>query len=112
MGKLEPVDCVIVLGGATGLTTSERPQLGHSGERVALAARLFHAGLTKHIVVTGDSLTKLDTPYDSPQTQTVYLLKGLGIPAEAIIHCQAEIPLKKYSPSKPNLNCGRTSAAA
>ncbi len=77
--EVEPFDTVVVLGGGTGVTITGRPQLTMSGERLAVAARLYNLGLAKQLVVTGDVLIKRDLPYDGIYEQSVFLLKGMGI---------------------------------
>jgi uncharacterized SAM-binding protein YcdF (DUF218 family) len=81
---LEPLEYVVVLGGGTGLTTSDRPQIGDAGDRLVLGAGLINRKLAQNIVVTGDSLVKSESKYDSPREQSIYLLSGMGIAKESI----------------------------
>ena len=85
----EPFDAVIVLGGATGLTPSERPQLNAGGERVVLAAELYQQKLAEKIFVTGNSMQEKvagDEPsIESPRRQASEILQRLGVPESAIV---------------------------
>ncbi len=74
----EPFDAVVVLGGGTSLTPSEKPQLAEAGDRIALGARLYHAGLTPLLVAAGG--TELEGAIDAAE-----LWQQLNVPEEAII---------------------------
>jgi uncharacterized SAM-binding protein YcdF (DUF218 family) len=87
LSRMEPLDCVVVLGGGCGVGPNDRPQLGESGDRVIVAARLFHLGLTKKLVATGDPLEvhgveKPTSPDASEITRTLWV--ELGIPNASI----------------------------
>lgn len=80
-------DAVVVLGGGTGLTPRGAPELGSSGDRVALAAELYKAGVTRTLVTSGGSIKGLDVPRDlSRETETVW--RRLGVPEEAIVRVE------------------------
>jgi len=76
-------DAVFVLGGGTKPGPDGRPQLGSVGDRVALAARLYHAGRTPVLVTSGSSIAALGLAMDiSEQTATIW--RELGVPDTAI----------------------------
>ena len=50
---LKPLDAIVVLGGGTTTNPNAQAQLARSGERVAMAAKLFLAGKTERIICTG-----------------------------------------------------------
>lgn len=77
-------DAVAVLGGGTGLTPEMRPQLSGAGERLAAAARLYHAGRIKRVIVTGTALQDMPNVPDSPSEQGVILLREFDLPAEVV----------------------------
>lgn len=81
---LEPLDAVVVLGGGTTTNPNAQAQLARSGERVAMAAKLFLAGKADRIICTGtqtyiSSEDDLDTSAESKA-----VLKDLAIAPEAI----------------------------
>lgn len=81
---LEPLDAIVVLGGGTTTNPNAQAQLARSGERIAVAAKLFVAGKSERIICTGtqryiSSQDDLDTAEESQA-----LLRGLAIPTESI----------------------------
>jgi uncharacterized SAM-binding protein YcdF (DUF218 family) len=82
--EIKRCDTIVVLGGCTSITPAERPQLSIAGERICLAARLYHAGKADKVIVTGDELIETKTEFDSPQAQGRALLEGLGVAASDI----------------------------
>lgn len=88
---LPAYDYVVVLGGGTSKRPDGSAQLGDAGDRVATAARLYHRGLVKHLVTTGDVLplkSSFSGEYeegDKPTSQTIQLWKELGIPEDRIL---------------------------
>jgi uncharacterized SAM-binding protein YcdF (DUF218 family) len=77
-------DAVIVLGGGVDLASHGQYQLGTSGDRVALAARLHHAGHAKRLVISGTVIEGLSETFDS-RLGTERILQELGVPASAIV---------------------------
>lgn len=80
-----PYEALLVLGGGTK-PGPYHPEFGTAGDRVALAARLFHAGRAPILVASGRSLPGL------PEALTVDLSKdtqqiwtGLRVPQDAIV---------------------------
>jgi uncharacterized SAM-binding protein YcdF (DUF218 family) len=81
---LAPFDAVIVLGGGTMSDAQQRVWLGSMGDRVMLAARLYHQGKTRRLVTTGLVQTwHRSRAVDlSDATERIWL--ELGVPAAAI----------------------------
>ena len=80
-------DAIVVLGGGTGLTPRGGPELGSAGDRVALGAELYRAGITRTLVTSGASIAGLDVARDlSWETETVW--RRLGVPQEAIVRVE------------------------
>lgn len=76
----EPFDVLIVLGGGTNMTPFGSAQLASGGDRVMVAARMFHSGQTKTIVATGRQQYRVDETDRHPHEETIEILKGLSIP--------------------------------
>ncbi len=81
--EAEPFDAVIVLGGGTSDTHRGVPQLGGSGDRVVLGARLYHRALTPLLVTSGSPIAGL-SDHDSAAA-TAQIWSELGIPRAAIV---------------------------
>lgn len=76
-------DAVILLGGSTRMSASGKPQLNWDGQRLVLAAQLYHAGRTDRIIATGGNpVFTEDELAHSEQAQQ--LLQSLGVPGDAI----------------------------
>ena len=81
----EPLDNLVVLGGGTSEAPDGRPQLGNGGDRVGMAAQLYHQGLVKRIVVTGDGLVGTgETSKNDPSIQAKQILMKTGVPESNI----------------------------
>jgi uncharacterized SAM-binding protein YcdF (DUF218 family) len=81
----EPYDLVVVLGGGSVTAPNAELQLGLSGDRIALAARMYHAERTKKIVCTGSKIAGLGrvNQLDAGEESRA-ILEGLGVPTEVI----------------------------
>lgn len=77
-------EAVFVLGGGVDLAPHPRYQLGSSGDRVVLAARLQHAGIAKRLVISGTVIEGLTETFDS-MSATDMILRELGVPPDAIV---------------------------
>lgn len=77
-------DAVFVLGGGIDVAPHPSYELGPSGDRVALAARLHHRGLAKHLVISGTVIEGLAETFDNVAA-TDLILRELGVPATAIV---------------------------
>jgi uncharacterized SAM-binding protein YcdF (DUF218 family) len=81
----EPFDLIVVLGGGTTEGRNGRAETQGSGDRVVLAARMYHAGLAKRIVCTGSIIgAKGAGNRLTPAEETAEILNGLGVPVENI----------------------------
>jgi uncharacterized SAM-binding protein YcdF (DUF218 family) len=79
-----PLEAVIVLGGGTSSTPWGAAQAGESGDRVLLAARLYHRGQTPILVTSGSPIVGYLDGHDSVEA-TAEIWRDLGIPEEAIV---------------------------
>jgi len=87
---MEPFDTVVVLGGGTSSLQNGRSQLSNSGDRIATAARLYHAGQVKRLVCTGTQ-TFRSTPKDlHPREEAAEILLGLGVPANFVLQMKGD----------------------
>lgn len=80
----ESFDAVCVLGGGTSVTPDGKAQLGPSGDRLIIPARLFLSGKTKQLVASGLSVTDINGDR-SLADDTVTIWRDLGIPDTAIV---------------------------
>jgi uncharacterized SAM-binding protein YcdF (DUF218 family) len=81
---LQPLDVVAVLGGGTTTNANAQPQLARSGERIAMAAKLFLAGKTDRIICTGtQTYISSDDDLDTAEESKAILVK-LAIEPESI----------------------------
>ncbi len=79
-----PLDVVVALGGSTGRSPADGLQVNFAGDRVVLAARIYHAGFTPQLVCTGMGDPEVLGPERHPAAEARQLLIGLGVPAAAI----------------------------
>jgi uncharacterized SAM-binding protein YcdF (DUF218 family) len=77
-------DVVIVLGGGAGLGATGRSQGNAAGDRLILAAQMYHAGLAEQLVCTGRRIAALDSTGLDPAAQSASILIGLGVPEASI----------------------------
>ena len=82
-----PFDAVCVLGGGTEEDPYGQPELARAGDRVLLAARLWHAGRTPLLVASGMGRDGRRGLRDAG-VETRVLWRGLGIPESAILVVQ------------------------
>jgi len=82
------VSTVVLLGGGTTTNLQGRAQLAHNGDRVAAAARLYHAtqdqGMKVQIICTGVQVYRLDSADLDPKDESKNCLVGLGVAEEDI----------------------------
>ena len=79
-----PFDTLIVLGGGAVGGGQRRPQLSQSGDRIVLAAQLYHAGRAGKLICTGERIAALSPDELDPAEQAETILKGLGVPGSVI----------------------------
>ena len=81
--ETEPFHAVIVLGGGTDDRYAGEVQLGESGDRVILGARLYHQRSTPLLVTSGSPIAGLSAHDAAAATRRIWL--GLGVPDSAIV---------------------------
>ena len=84
LDELKKLDAVIVLGGGTYTNLNGEPQLAQSGDRVAMAAKVFIAGRTNRIICTGVKTYRPATEALEIGEEAKAILIGLGIPSDSI----------------------------
>lgn len=78
--QMERFDTLIVLGGGTTSTKSSRPQVTSGGDRIVVAAQMFHAGKVQNIIVTGKNIKAMTgNDISDPADQAESLLISLGV---------------------------------
>lgn len=81
---LEPFDVVCVLGGGTEQNPDGSPELGVAGDRLWMAAKLWHAGKARMLVASGASRDGVHGFRDLAQ-ETRALWRAVGVPDKAIL---------------------------
>lgn len=79
-----PLDAVVVLGGGAQQAPHPGFELGPSGDRIYLGARLYFARRTPLLVTTGTPIEGFQVPFDSLEA-TAKLWRDIGVPDEAIV---------------------------
>lgn len=79
-----PMDVVIVLGGGGGLGANGRQQGNSSGDRLILAAQLYHQKIAKKIICTGQRIESMNATGVDPAESSQDILLKLGVPDSAI----------------------------
>lgn len=77
-------DVVILLGGGAKLGASGRNQGNASGDRLILAAQMYHQGSARKIVCTGRRAPELDARAVDPAERSASVLRDLGVPPDVI----------------------------
>lgn len=80
----EPFDAVFVLGGGSDEDPLGRPQLTYSGDRICLAARLWHRGNARLLVASGMGLDSL-RGVQNGGVESRAIWRDLGVPDSAIL---------------------------
>lgn len=81
----DPYDVLVVLGGGTSIGKNGVVELNDSGDRVVMAARMYHRGLAERIVCTGSKIKGLhhdNAPGAGEQSQQI--LMDLQVPEKSI----------------------------
>ena len=81
--KFEPAEYGLLLGGGTMTAPNAREQLNQNGDRLVVAAELYHAGRVKKIICSGSHSFALDNS-KLPSEEAIAMLQRLGVPAEAM----------------------------
>lgn len=84
--KDQPLRTAVALGGGVSIGPNGNPELGLDGERIFSVAQLWHAGLTRSIIVTGATPEGRYNPCDVGRE----LLLTAGVPDEAIFRIKGE----------------------
>lgn len=80
-----PMDAIIVLGGGMSYSINGEAQFSSGGDRVGMAARLYHRGLAKHVICTGKNIDFLSTDLTpDPAALAKQVLVDVKVPAESI----------------------------
>ncbi len=74
----EPFDVVVVLGGGTS-EGHWRSQASGVGDRLVMAAELYHAGLTKKLITTGETTKGVSDLAPDPSEQTFKIWTRLKV---------------------------------
>lgn len=80
----EPFDVVVLLGGGAATGRNGRAQGNASGDRVILAAQMYHSQLTSRIICTGQRIVSMNSTGKDPAEESANVLIGLGVPNSAI----------------------------
>lgn len=83
LATVEPFDAVFVLGGGSSEDPQGRPQLSFAGDRILMAARLWHAGKAGLLVASGAGRDGLRGHRDCGE-ETRSLWRAMGVPDQAI----------------------------
>ena len=84
LDDLEKLDVVVVLGGGTSTNINGEPQLGSSGDRIAMAAKVFHAGKTDRLICTGVKTYRPATEALEVGEEAAAILIQMSIPSDSI----------------------------
>lgn len=82
--KEAPMDVVIVLGGGGGLGANGRQQGNSSGDRLILAAQLYHQKIAEKFICTGQRIESMNATGVDPAESSRDILLKLGVPDSAI----------------------------
>ncbi len=83
--QVPPYDAVIVLGGGSEDKPNGLPQLTRAGERIAMAAKLYHAGQTQQIITSGTATFSAAERDQHPCEEARQILIQLNIPEDQIV---------------------------
>jgi uncharacterized SAM-binding protein YcdF (DUF218 family) len=81
-----PLDAVVLLGGYAWTNQFNVPELSSDGQRLMLAAQLWHAGKTKSIICTGTA----HFGDQHPSKLGKQLLVSIGVPEEVVFQVPGE----------------------
>ena len=74
----------LLLGGGTSTGPSKRSQVNGSGDRLAVAGRMYHAGQVKKLICSGSKLFENDQVKSGTEA-AFEILQGLQVPANDLI---------------------------
>jgi len=79
-----PVDIVVVLGGGGSQGANGRLQGNGSGDRLILAAQLYHKDPATKFIVTGQRIESMNSSGVDPADTSLDILTRLGVPESSI----------------------------
>jgi uncharacterized SAM-binding protein YcdF (DUF218 family) len=79
-----PVDIVVVLGGGGSQGANGRLQGNGSGDRLILAAQLYHKDPATKFIVTGQRIESMNSSGVDPADTSLDILTRLGVPKSSI----------------------------
>lgn len=82
--NMDVPEIVIVLGGGAGAGPNDRIQGNMSGDRLILAAQLYHQNHSTRFICTGKRIQSMDTTGVDPGQASRELLMRLGVPDDSI----------------------------
>ena len=112
----EPLAAVVVLGGGASRGANGRLQGNLSGDRVILAAQLYHSGRTAKLICTGKRIASMSSDPMGPADKTAGVLMKLGVPESAIVRIPGRntyeemIAIREYLP-EADVNVGLVTSA-
>jgi uncharacterized SAM-binding protein YcdF (DUF218 family) len=77
-------DAIVLLGGGGGTGANGRLQANASGDRMILAAQLYHLGVTDEIICTGQRIKSISPDSTDPAIISHDVLRALGVPESTI----------------------------
>lgn len=80
-----PFDALVILGGGLSEAAGGRIQLNQAGDRVVLAARLYHEGRAARLYCTGTRIESLAPGHTDPSRQARMILQQLGVADDDIV---------------------------
>jgi len=88
--QVEDLREVVVLGGGTDSRINGESQLSTAGDRIATAARMYHAQRVERLICTGSNAfqgSPLDLP---PREEAAEVLVDLGVPSDRVIQLEGK----------------------
>lgn len=83
--QLASFDAVCILGGGTLADADGVGELGDGGDRLAVAAALYHAGKTPLLVISGTRIASVSTGELDLSEESAVILHGLGVPEAHLV---------------------------
>ena len=85
-GELPSVEVIVLLGGGTEQAQAPRSrvEVNSAADRIMHAAQLYREGKAEHILLSGGSISWLESTENSAADDMAELLVFLGVPEEAI----------------------------
>lgn len=80
----QPFEYVVVLGGGGGLGANQRLQGNGSGDRMIMAAQLYHLGIARKLICTGQRIESMSSSGVDPADVSLDILSKLGVPVEVV----------------------------